>query len=168
MGKITRTNFGCTVTARLTNAQIVSVTGAASTYELVAAPGAGKSFVFISAVIRFICVASYTNIDANDAALAISAGSIISTGLYNSATPQSDFSTFFAPGPNDITVFLGTPFNTQNRPDPWGTGAGPYGTSNIENQALALQIYNGAGAFTGGDSGNHLTCTVFYAIADIM
>jgi hypothetical protein len=146
------------VTATLTDAQIKAISGGSTHYQLVAAPGATRMFQPIIWIARRNFTAGYSNITAADAFFGLDTVWLASNGMAN-----ADFSTFF--GSTGIQILRGSaPISivvggaSPGAPYPVGDGT--------LNAPLNIQIYNGAGALTGGHTANTLMVTVLYATLD--
>ena len=161
MGRITRTNFGCTVTVDIPNASVLTLPTAGIT--LVSAI-AGAVIFPIAALARLSWVADYTNIDAA-AQFKISCGDLELTHL-NETVAGSTVSDLLAAGGTFSVAFGGllTPVSgNQTIPiaglDDVAVGVGQPLTVFINNQA--------SGNLTGGDPGNVLQLTTFYCVVPV-
>lgn len=148
----------------LTDTEIKDVSGSPSVnYDILPALS-DNTYIFISGFIQFTSYAKYTNINATDAFLGFVSASAISNGFFNS------------PSLNRFSIVLGSDINTPPQitcfefspailPADSQPGSAIISSPDIRiNKPLSLQIYNGDGELTGGDSRNKLEGTIFYAI----
>ena len=145
MGKITRTNFGCSKILLFNNAAIKAL---ADTPVTLLAAITGK--VILPHIVCYTLtpwVADYTNIDVT-ANVEVNINSVFTPPTLTGAG-------LLAQGhANIIWQNLGRDYD--------GT---PYNYNNLVSQPLTLEITNGgAGAFTGGDATTILTVQVFYEV----
>lgn len=153
-------------TATLTNAQVLALP--TTPVQVIAAPGSGLLLFPIAGVLSLTWVADYTNIDAT-AEIFVgwpNASHLSFEGLALSEAVASDVSGLLGFGEGGIGVAL----FQQRAP---GTGA-TFGAAGIDDppvmvdQPISIFAINGAlGNFTGGNAGNSLSVTVFYATVTV-
>lgn len=152
-----------TVKVALTDAQLKTLPTAGIT--LVAAPGAGKMIVVVSAaVIVDTTAASYTGFGSPVPALVLG----VPFGYGGAQALVSDLDGFFSSGSEQV-ILLG----------PWTTMVDLLGQVepvrldlvDVENKALELFAINDVAAtptnFTGGDAANSGSVTVSYVVIDV-
>lgn len=140
-------------------------------HPIAPAPGAGKMLLFISGLLiaRF-SGGVYTNISATDAVVRFHTGDygVVSDGLYNGTIggeTTGHFSFFFTNSvPEGIAQF--GPY-AANAGQTGIVAGGSYGVSDVENQPLTLEIYNGSGLLTGGHAANALRVIALYAVVTL-
>lgn len=164
-----QTVYSASVT--LTDAQVKALPTTGVT--VVAAQGAGKLILPISAVVRHAWVADYTNIDAEaQIRIVVNGGDMVHPFRQDVLSQVSSLLAGGGPdGSIGLTharvVALGDSDAVSPGPVIFSGGAGWY-DSDLENFACKIMASNGAaGDFTGGDGGNELTVTVNYSVIDI-
>lgn len=152
-------------TVVLTNAQILALPTTPVT--LVPAPGSGFMNVFIQASLRASIVGVYTNVDPDECYLAIDDNSVDLSNYLANVTATTPTTTYFTDvfentGSRSFYLVPQT-LNLDPASDLWGNIAKV--NQDGANKIMQIQASNnGAGVFTGGDAGNTLTVTVYYAV----
>lgn len=149
MGQVTRTQFGCTKTVTLTNAEIIAASVAA--IEIV--PGvSGKILVPVLGILRFDWVADMGDVDA----------AIVVNVDVNAQSPSFDFElhayknadVLFASGSSQfLPMFAEAPYNTES-----------LAVADYAGLPLQLFIDNNGTPLSGGDPGNRLIVQVDYLV----
>jgi len=146
-------------TVTLTDAQIKALPTTA--VELVAAQGAAKLIVPLSAVVQFNYTDAYTNIAAT-AALFIQVGGNVGLATLDEAAGNGVTSLFDSG--EDYTAILPQ--------KGFVSGTSTYGTVRasleVAEQNLSVKMTNAAqGALTGGNAANTLRVSVYYVVVDV-
>lgn len=156
MGRITRTQFGCTKTIEITNAEIITASDDGS---LLAVPGIpGKIMFPLCAFLRFDWVADLADVDAGGflalGVLPLSDGNLT---LFQIAGTAQDI---FAPGES-----IAVPFGIQSDATDWVDSVSVLDLATFGGQGLYFSIdNNAAGPYSGGDPLNKFTLETHYMV----
>lgn len=148
----------------LTDAEIKTVTGGTSLFQLLPAPGANKMYGFVEGwVFTNFAGGTYTGIDETDAALdfRVGANQAVSTFAENNASGRSSFSSVFQVDGVKVQ------FAPASRVTQGTLAEAMVSTESLANQPLYLEIYNGDGVLIGGHASNTLTGVVLYTVIDL-
>jgi len=135
-------------------------------FIVVPAPGVGKTLMFFGAfkLLGPVPITAYENIDP-DGYAGIGFGV---DNTYLSAIVANDSGASLT----ELNSFLGASAHALMPLDrqfaPWHNAKTNYGNAaDYENQPMIFWCYSGLGDFTGGDPGNSMTITTFYAVVDV-
>lgn len=166
---VTRTRQGLTRRTVLTNAQILALPTTSLSvpfgFELVPAQGVNRVIVPMQAIVEFVWVADYTNIDGSAILMIDIGGAGLSFMSPARNNPDGFVSQILAPGANALNTFQPlsvVPATGLTAPQ---TQVPP---ANVVNLPVTLAVFNlAAGDLTGGDPGNSLIVTVFYNVVTL-
>ena len=153
---MTAIQFPVVATTTLTDAQIKTLPSSA--VELLAAPGAGKAIVVLSAILVIDTMAGvYTNCDGTTCKLSL-----------NYENDNEDPAT--QPADENSELFLSiTPAVSSAQLLPAGAHQTYANVNNdIDNKGIAIGLDNGiSGNLTGGNAANSLTVSVVYIVINV-
>lgn len=135
-------------------------------FELVPAPGVGKTFVFIASFFSLspIPTSYYSDIDADGyAGIGFGVDNVYLSGIIpnDSGAGEGFLTSFFTTNANTI-------YPIDQRTTNWYNRQVNYGNSNdYENQPLLFWCYNNNVDFSGGDVTNVMKITTLYSVVDL-